>query len=276
MTFSALISSLVGSRVCKIVLRRLKNARSAMRAGESEHVCLRYADLWREGANRIGEGTKISGKVSMGYASTIGRYSNLVGGTIEIGRYCQFGPCVAIYGANHPITHLTSYVGNALFEGRLKRNQQRTAVRIGNDVWIGHGAILLPGVTVGDGAIIGAGTVITRDVEEFSVVAGNPGRPIGKRFPDEVIELIRRMKWWDLTPTELLEVEDIFHIDFRTDFEAGVNRIREYLKTRVPVGIGLPNSGNHIGISSARGTGEPAETFARGDGTIIDRRARGY
>jgi acetyltransferase-like isoleucine patch superfamily enzyme len=197
-----------------------------------DFVSLKYAALTNEGKNVIGEGTKISGEVFMGYGSTIGRYSNLFGGPIRIGRYCQFGPCVAIYAMNHPYTYLTSYVNRNLFEGRLKVEQEHGYVQIGNDVWIGHGAIILPGVTVGDGAVIGAGTVVTSNVEDFSIVVGNPGREIGKRFSAEIIELIRTIQWWNLTPAQLLEIEALFHIDLKVNANEGLERMRDYLSRR--------------------------------------------
>ena len=70
-------------------------------------------------------------------------------------------------------------------------------VIVGNDVWIGHVAILLPGVTVGDGAVIGAGAVVSRDVAPYTIVGGVPARPIRKRFDDAVAESLRRIAWWD-------------------------------------------------------------------------------
>ena len=75
---------------------------------------------------------------------------------------------------------------------------------VGHDVWIGHGAILLPGVTVGTGAVIGAGAVVTKDVAPYTIVVGVPARPLRLRFPEDVVEKLRRIAWWDW-PRELLE-----------------------------------------------------------------------
>lgn len=68
---------------------------------------------------------------------------------------------------------------------------------VGNDVWIGQGATILPGVHIGDGAIIGLGSVVGRDVEPYTIVAGNPAKVVRKRFDDELIGLLQRLQWWN-------------------------------------------------------------------------------
>ena len=68
---------------------------------------------------------------------------------------------------------------------------------IGNDVWIGSEAIIMPGITVGDGAVIGTRALVTRDVEPYTIVGGNPAKPIRKRFDDRQIALLLEMKWWE-------------------------------------------------------------------------------
>ena len=68
---------------------------------------------------------------------------------------------------------------------------------LGHDVWIGHGAVVLPGVTVGTGAAVGAGAIVTKDVPEFAVLVGNPGRVLRMRFCDAVVADLHRIAWWD-------------------------------------------------------------------------------
>lgn len=70
-------------------------------------------------------------------------------------------------------------------------------VMIGNDVWLGTDAAVMSGVTIGDGAVVGAYAVVTRDVEPYTIVAGNPARPIRKRFDDETIRKLLENRWWD-------------------------------------------------------------------------------
>ncbi len=74
---------------------------------------------------------------------------------------------------------------------------------IGNDVWIGQNAVILPGVHIGDGAIIGASSVVGRDVEPYAIVVGNPARLVRKRFDDELIALLLRFRWWDKSIEEI-------------------------------------------------------------------------
>ena len=74
---------------------------------------------------------------------------------------------------------------------------------IGNDVWIGQNAVILPGVHIGDGAIIGANSVVGSDVEPYTIIAGNPAKPIRKRFDDKLISLMLKWKWWDKTIEEI-------------------------------------------------------------------------
>lgn len=80
----------------------------------------------------------------------------------------------------------------AFFNARAAR-----VLSIGHDTWIGHGAIVMPGLSVGNGAIIGAGSVVTHDVESWTIVAGNPARVIRRRFSPEVSEALEHVQWWD-------------------------------------------------------------------------------
>jgi virginiamycin A acetyltransferase len=196
------------------------------------HTDLRHAELIAEGKNIIGDSTKMSGFVSLGYGSTIGRSNNLFGGRIEIGRYCQFGPSVGIYAMNHPYTHITTYLNKQLFDGRLKQHQEKRAVQIGHDVWIGHGAIILPDVNIGNGAVVGAGAVVTKDVREYSIVVGNPARELKIRFSPTIVGLLKELKWWELSPLDLEESEELFHLDLVQDQERAEEALRRYLARR--------------------------------------------
>ncbi len=113
---------------------------------------------------------------------------------------------------DHPFRYLTTYTNSRLMEGRLSGQVEREAIRIGHDVWIGRQAVVLKGVTVGDGAVIGAGSVVTRDVPPFAVVAGTPARILKYRFSSFLIDQVQRSCWWDLSPEELRAFEPAFQI----------------------------------------------------------------
>jgi len=126
------------------------------------------------------------------------------GDKLIIGKFCMIASDVTFImnGANHLSEAVTSYPF-AIFgqdwsdamQGKTYPNKGNTT--IGNDVWIGYGATIMPGVTVGDGAIIATKAVVTKDVEPYSIVGGNPAREIRKRFSDEEIKELLEIRWWD-------------------------------------------------------------------------------
>jgi acetyltransferase-like isoleucine patch superfamily enzyme len=122
---------------------------------------------------------------------------------LRIGDYCSIADGVQIFlGGNHRTDFLSSYpfssfLGWPNVAGVSSLPETRGSVVIGNDVWIGSGATILSGVTIGDGAVIGASTVVSRDVAPYSVAVGNPGRVVRKRFPDDVIEDLLKIRWWE-------------------------------------------------------------------------------
>lgn len=186
---------------------------------------VKYADISFEGKNRVGVGVKLSGRLSLGLGSFIGDYNYFVSGDISIGRYCSLAPFVAMYGSNHSISHLSSFHNSPLFSGRLKSNQEYKPITIGNDVWFGHGAIILPGVNIGDGAVVGAGSLISKDVAPFSIVVGNPQKEVRKRFPEKVIQALQNLKWWELPEDQLKKIEHLFYIDFNKDADFAYSEI---------------------------------------------------
>ena len=94
---------------------------------------------------------------------------------------------------------------------------------IGNDVWIGFEAVILAGVTIGDGAIIGARAVVTKDVPPYTIVGGVPAKPIKKRFDEEMIELLLEIQWWNFQPEQLVEFLPVL-------CDEDLERVRQKLK----------------------------------------------
>jgi acetyltransferase-like isoleucine patch superfamily enzyme len=120
---------------------------------------------------------------------------------LEIGSFCSIAENVTILlGEGHRPDWVTTYPFNILMDdfSDIKGNPiSKGSVIIGNDVWIGRNAFIRDGVTIGDGAVIGAYSVVTKNVEPYTIVAGNPARPIRKRFDQETIDKLLRIKWWN-------------------------------------------------------------------------------
>lgn len=130
-----------------------------------------------------------------------------------IGKFCSIacGAKFLFNSANHTMRSLSTYpfpIFYELWEHGIwtdKAWNNKGNIVIGNDVWIGYEAVILAGVTIGDGAIIGARAVVTKDVPPYTVVGGVPAKPIRKRFPDDTINALLSMRWWDLPPEKILE-----------------------------------------------------------------------
>ena len=128
------------------------------------------------------------------------------GNHLKIGKFCSIacGAKFLFTSANHTMKSLSTYPFPIFFEEwGLDRKEITTAwdnkgdIVIGNDVWIGYEAVVMSGVTVGDGAIIGTRAVVTKDVAPYTIVGGVPARPIRKRFSDEVISKLSELQWWN-------------------------------------------------------------------------------
>jgi len=124
----------------------------------------------------------------------------------SIGKFCSIAAMTRINPGNHPMwrasqSHFT-YRASAYFPGEQDEDEffawrRAHHVTIGHDVWIGHGAIVLAGRSIGDGAVIAGGAVVTKDVAPYTIVGGNPARPIRPRFPAEIAARMQALAWWD-------------------------------------------------------------------------------
>lgn len=122
-----------------------------------------------------------------------------------IGKFCSIacGTKFLFNSANHTLNSLSTYTFPIFYDEwqqeviPTKAWDNKGDIVIGNDVWIGYEAVILAGVTIGDGAIIGTRAVVTKDVEPYTIVGGVPARPIRKRFSDENINTLLSLKWWD-------------------------------------------------------------------------------
>ncbi|NMD06781.1 MAG: antibiotic acetyltransferase [Phyllobacteriaceae bacterium] len=170
----------------------------------------------------LGRFTDVAERVVMAECS-LGDYSYVERGVeaiySSVGKFCAVAANARINALNHPVErisqHKITYRPNEYFLGakidkafRALRQSQR--VEIGHDVWIGHGAIIMPGVRIGHGAVVAAGAVVTKDVEPYAIVAGVPARLVKWRFDKIVREQIISLAWWDWEHDRLAKaVEDM-------------------------------------------------------------------
>lgn len=157
----------------------------------------------------LGRFTEIKERVqfwdsSLGDYSYIERHAEAI--YAEVGKFCAIASDVRINALNHPMErisqHKMTYRPNEYFVGAkldkaFRESRAAAKVVIGHDVWIGHGAIILPGLTIGHGAVVAAGAVVTKDVAPYMVVAGVPAKPVKRRFAEDVSARIMALGWWD-------------------------------------------------------------------------------
>ena len=135
---------------------------------------------------------------------------DFIGDKLIIGKFCQIAADVnfVMNGANHQMNAVTTFPFY-IFEGwkqkvpPLNKMPLKGDTIIGNDVWIGQNVTILPGVHIGDGAIIGLNSVVGSDVAPYTIVAGNPAKVIRKRFDNQLIKLLLKLKWWDKSVKEI-------------------------------------------------------------------------
>lgn len=144
--------------------------------------------------------------VVLGDYSSVGRYTKIK--CADIGKYCSISWDVTIGAVEHPLTRistsaLTYKAEYNLVSQDIEYPQKRTT--IGNDVWIGCNVVIKSGISIGDGAVIGAGSVCVKDIDPYTIVAGNPAKVIRKRATDKSIERLINLKWWDWPIEEIKE-----------------------------------------------------------------------
>lgn len=133
----------------------------------------------------------------LGKWSYIGNNSMLI--DVKIGNYCSIAPFVIIGGMNHSYESVST-------SPRLNNKCFYTTTRIGHDVWIGANAIVLQGVSIGNGAVIGAGSIVTKDIPENSIVMGTPAKVVKQRFTQEKWDTIKKLEYWKLPPHQARKI----------------------------------------------------------------------
>ena len=167
------------------------------------------------------------------FESHVTHHYEWLGDKLIIGKFCQIAAGVefVMNGANHQMNAATTYPFYTLQGWNMAPPAHEDLplkgdTVIGNDVWIGQNATILPGVHIGDGAIIGASAIVGSDVEPYTIVVGNPAKPLRKRFDEELTELLLKFKWWEKT---IDEINSLIPILTDSDLEKIKERINIYL-----------------------------------------------
>lgn len=143
------------------------------------------------------------------FESRVTHHYDFIGDNLIIGKFCQIGKGVEFImnGANHQLNAATTFPFY-IFEGweqkpNIKDLTNKGDTVVGNDVWIGQNVTVLPGIHIGDGAIIGANSVVAKDIPPYSVAVGNPATVKKQRFDSELTDLLLKFKWWDKSIEEI-------------------------------------------------------------------------
>lgn len=151
------------------------------------------------------------------FENHVTHHYDFVGDKLIIGRFCAIAKGIefVMNGANHLMTAVTTYpfyiMGNGWENSAPKTDELSTKgnTLVGNDVWIGQNVTVMPGVNIGDGAIIGANSVVAKDIPAYSVAVGNPCRVVKMRFSKELIDHLLRIRWWNWSAKKIFENLDV-------------------------------------------------------------------
>jgi virginiamycin A acetyltransferase len=140
----------------------------------------------------------------MNFEKNVKYHFDFIGDKLKIGKFCMIASDVVFImnGANHLSKSISAFpfaiFGKAWSQAMAgKAYPNKGDTHMGNDVWLGYRSTIMPGVTIGDGAIVASNSTVVKDVDPYSIVGGNPATLIKKRFPDVTIETLLRLKWWD-------------------------------------------------------------------------------
>lgn len=205
--------SRLGSFVPSFLRKELRMVQAQRRFPHAAYI--RSADVSMNA--KLGVKVGIAPNVVINGGVVLGDYSYVNMGAIlfsgSIGRFCSIAHYSQIGAEQHPARHISTspsiYGRGNVVGADIVVDEFPCPPAIGSDVWIGSSAIVLQGVTIGHGAIVAAGAVVTKDVPPFAIVGGVPATQIGHRFPDNVVSQLLEMAWWDWPAHRLSQLEPL-------------------------------------------------------------------
>jgi virginiamycin A acetyltransferase len=162
----------------------------------------------------LGDHTRISGPIRIVGAETV-----------TIGKYCAMGSHISIISSNHKMNYANTHMGFQQKHGFVSLVDRSEPIRIGHNVWVGDKVTILPGVSIGDGAVVGAASVVTKTIPPFSVAVGNPAKVKKMRFSNEVIESLLKIQWWNWSQEKIAKNRLFFETDLEAVSAADLNSI---------------------------------------------------
>mgnify|MGYP006076554041 CR=1 FL=1 len=199
---------------------------------------------WNNCKSYLGK-SSINGKVKiqMGRSSYISGSSNINGNkNLKIGSFTSIAQGVEFFTSNinHPINHVSTFnldsnsrlleegrnIGLPNFRNQIEKLESKHSIDIGNDVWIGRDVLIMPGVKIPNGCVIGAKSLITKNLEPYGVYVGSPAKLIKFRFSEKIVIQLNEIKWWNWSSIDIKKNKDFFDIDLTKD----TGNLEQYLK----------------------------------------------
>jgi virginiamycin A acetyltransferase len=224
----SVLSKLRNRILNRVVYLLERHNRINLKPGSSIHATVKMQGVRIDGSVEIGEACRILGGVRLYGESkiSVGRYTSINGpntdiisriNTVNIGSFCSIARNVSIQEFNHRYDGLTTYyIHRHVFrENPTKGIYSNGAIEIGNDVWIGTQCVIMSGAKIGNGAVVGANSVVVGEIPPYAIVAGSPAKVLKFRFSESRIIEIESMKWWEWSEERLRQMRHLFDNDER-------------------------------------------------------------
>ncbi len=206
------------------IINKIKNYRRIKSTGYISKSAM-IKDSWISGNVVLNDNVQVIDDVRICGNVIIDSFSSVFGpntqlyskiNSIKIGKFCSIARGVTFQEYNHRISNISTYMINSKF---LKKDihsdiESKGDINICNDVWIGAHSVILSGVKIGNGSVISANSVVTKDIPPYAIVGGCPAKIIKFRFNKSTIELLERLQWWDKSVDWIFEHEDLFQGNF--------------------------------------------------------------